>query len=122
MTSTWLFDDIDDVHVLTNAKDEDGLEVGPARVRSKPHNEVENDLEVVGFTVVDSTQRRIDDWTNSFWPYHLNENQTLLAEGRVRMEGIANQWIQSGERSGRHLNGCTARTSPVHPMSGPVNL
>ena len=92
MTSTWLFDDIDDVHVLTNAKDEDGLEVGPhVFVRKTAYNEVENDLEVVGFTVTDSTQRRIDDWTNSFWPYHLNENQTLLAEGRVRMEGIANQ-------------------------------
>ena len=98
MTSTWLFDDIDDVHVLTNAKDEDGLEVGPhVFVRKTAYNEVENDLEVVGFTVTDSNQRRIDDWTNSFWPYHLNENQTLHAEGRVRMEGIANQWIQSGE-------------------------
>ena len=28
-TSTWLFDDIDDVHVLTTAIDEGGLAVGP---------------------------------------------------------------------------------------------
>ena len=98
LTSTWLFDDIDDVHVLTSAQDEDGLEVGPhVFVRKTAFNEVENDLEVVDFTVTDSTQRRIDDWTDSFWPFHLNENQTLEAKGRVRIEGVADRWIQSGE-------------------------
>ena len=98
LTSTWLFDDIDDVHVLTMAQDAEGLETGPkVFVRKTAFNEVENDLEVVDFTVTDAAQRRIDDWTNSFWPFHLDANQTLEAEGRVRMEGIANQWVASGE-------------------------
>ena len=97
-TSTWLFDDIDDVHVLTTAIDEAGLEVGPeVYVRKTAFNEVENDLEVVDFTVTDTQQRRIDDWTNSFWPFHLEANESLLASGRVRMEGVANRWVEAGE-------------------------
>ncbi len=98
LTSTWLLDDIDDLHVLTMAQDDEGLEAGPqVFVRKTAFNEVENDLEVIDFTVTDADQRRIDDWTNSFWPFHLNENQTLEASGRVRMEGIANQWVAAGE-------------------------
>ena len=98
LTSTWLLDDMDDLHVLTMAQDDEGLEIGPVVfVRKTAFNEIENDLEVVDFTVTDANQRRIDDWTNSFWPFHLNENQTLEAEGRVRMEGIANQWVAAGE-------------------------
>lgn len=97
-TSTWLLDDIDDLHVLSMAKDDEGLEAGPeVHVRKTAFNEVENDLEVVDFAVTDATQRRIDDWTNSFWPYHLNSNESMQATGRVRMEGIANQWVQAGE-------------------------
>ena len=80
------------------AQDDEGLEAGPeVFVRKTAFNEVENDMEVVDFTVIDASQRRIDDWTNSFWPFHLNENQSLEAEGRVRMEGIANQWVGAGE-------------------------
>ena len=82
LTSTWLLDDVDDLVVLTVAQDVDGLETGPeVFVRKTAFNEIENDLEVVEFTVTDASQRRIDDWTNSFWPYHLNENQSLVAQG-----------------------------------------
>ena len=98
LTSTWLLDDIDDVHVLTMAQDDEGLVTGPeVFVRKTAFNEVENDLEVVDFTVTDAAQRRLDDWTNSDWPFHLDANQTLEAKGRVRMEGIANQWVAAGE-------------------------
>ncbi len=96
--STWLLDDIDDVHVLAQATDEEGLEVGPSVfVRRTPFNEVENDLEVVDFTVVDASLRRLDDWTNSYWPYHLGENESIVATGRVRLEGIVDQWAEVGE-------------------------
>jgi hypothetical protein len=97
-TSTWLMDDVDDLHVLTQATDEDGLQVGPTVfVRRTPFNEVENDLEVMDFTVLDDNLRRLDDWTNSFWPYHLSENASLMAQGRVRVEGVADQWVMAGE-------------------------
>ena len=44
-------------------------ETGPeVFVRKTAFNEIENDLEVVDFTVTDASQRRIDDWTNSFGP------------------------------------------------------
>ena len=49
------------------------------------------------FTVTDTQQRRIDDWTNSFWPFHLEANESLQASGRVRMEGVANRWVEAGE-------------------------
>ncbi|RJU96597.1 MAG: hypothetical protein DWC10_06295 [Candidatus Poseidoniales archaeon] len=98
LTSTWLLDDVDDVHVLIQATDDAGLHVGPSVfVRKTPFNEVENDLEVVDFTVLDSLSRRLDDWTNSFWPYHLGENESMVAQGRVRMEGIAGQWVLQGQ-------------------------
>ena len=88
-------------------------------VRKTAFNEVENDLEVVEFTVTDSQQRRIDDWTNSFWPFHLDENETLLASGRVRMEGIANQWVEAGEAEATvTFDGCSAEK----PLRGPGRM
>lgn len=116
--STWLLDDIDDVHVLTQATDADGLEVGPTVfVQRTPFNEVENDLEIVDFTVTDASQRRLDDWTNSFWPYHLGENQSLLATGRVRLEGISDQWADAGQGEAT----VTLRAVPPKNLSGGVD-
>jgi hypothetical protein len=98
LTSTWLLDDIDDLHILTQAMDDDGMQVGPeVYVSQTPFNEIENDLEIIDFTVVDATSRRLDDWTNSFWPYHLNENTSMTAQGRVRIEGIAQEWAEAGD-------------------------
>ena len=115
LTSTWLLDDVDDLVVLTVAEDVDGLETGPeVFVRKTAFNEIENDLEVVDFTVTDASQRRIDDWTNSFWPFHLNENQSLVAEGRVRMEGIANEWVEAGQAEVT----VTLRAVPPKNLSG----
>ena len=115
LTSTWLLDDVDDLVVLTVAEDVDGLETGPeVFVRKTAFNEIENDLEVVDFTVTDASHRRIDDWTNSFWPFHLNENQSLVAEGRVRMEGIANEWVEAGQAQVT----VTLRAVPPKNLSG----
>ena len=101
--------------MLTTAIDEAGLEVGPeVYVRKTAFNEVENDLEVVDFTVTDTQQRRIDDWTNSFWPFHLEANESLLASGRVRMEGVANRWVEAGEAEAT----VTLRAVPPKNLSG----
>lgn len=115
LTSTWLLDDVDDLHVLTQATDDEGLHVGPfVFVRKTPFNEVENDMEVVDFSVVDEASRRLDDWTNSFWPYHLGANESMLAQGRVRLEGIANEWVadQHAEAS------VTVQAVPPKNLSG----
>jgi hypothetical protein len=115
LTSTWLLDDVDDLYVLTQATDEAGLQVGPTVfVRRTPFNEVENDLEVVEFTVRDATMRRLDDWTHSFWPYHLSEDATMLAQGRVRLEGVADQWVKAGEAEAS----VTLRAVPPKNTSG----
>ncbi len=98
LTSTWLLDDVDDLHVLAYGKDSDGLETGPViSVRKTNFNEIENDMEIIDFQVTDDLSRRLDDWTNPLWPFHLSDNRSMIAEGRVRMEGIANQWIEDGE-------------------------
>ena len=97
-SSTWLLDDVFDLHILTQATDTDGLAAGPVVfVDRTPFNEVENDMEVIDFAVVDDDQRRLDDWTNSFWPYHLQDNTSMTAQGRVRLEGIAGKWIEAGQ-------------------------
>ena len=97
-TSTWLLNDVDDLHVLTYGTDTDGLQTGPAiSVRKTNFNEVENDMEIVQFEVTDDLSRRLDDWTNPLWPFHLSSNRSMIAEGRVRMEGISNEWISEGD-------------------------
>ena len=115
LESTWLLDDVDDLYVLTQGTDAEGMQVGPSVfVRQTPFNEVENDMEVVDFTVVDNDARRLDDWTNSFWPYHLSENTSMVAQGRVRIEGIAEEWVEAGQAEAT----VTVRAVPPKNASG----
>jgi len=98
LTSTWLLDDVDDLHVLAQATDGEGLVAGPTYVVSKTaFNEVENDMEVIDFKVTDEQNRRLDDWANPLWPYHLSSDEAMTAEGRVRIEGIPGQWVEAGQ-------------------------
>ena len=56
-------DDVDDLYVLAKATDVDGFSTGPdVEVRQTSFNEVENDLEVVDFNVIDDLNRVLDDW------------------------------------------------------------
>ena len=109
--------------VTTTPKTTTKLEVGPRRVRAENRfNEVENDLEVVGFTVTDSNSDALTTGPIRSGRTTSNENQTLLAEGRVRMEGIANQWIQSGEAEAAvTLTAVPPKNISGGPMNGPVN-
>ena len=110
-----MLDDVDDLHVLTQATDDEGLHVGPSVfVRKTPFNEVENDMEVVDFSILDDASRRLDDWTNSFWPYHLGANESMLAQGRVRLEGIANEWVDEHQAE----VSVTIRAVPPKNLSG----
>ena len=69
-------------------------------------------MEVVDFTVTDVSQRRIDDWTNSFWPFHLNENQSLEAEGRTHGRHRQSMDWSRRSRSDRHAV-CRASKEPL---------
>ena len=98
LQSTWLLDDMDDLHVLTQAVDVSGLSVGPAvGVEKTAFNEIENDLEVIDLQVTDAEGRRLDDWTSPMWPYHLSSNTSLSATGQVRLQGIPGAWVGQGE-------------------------
>ena len=116
--STWAFDDIDDVHVLSLATDVNGLSTGPAHAfRQTGFNEIENDLEVVGFAVVDANQRNLNDWSNPLWPFHLNASQSMVASGAVRFEGVAQSFVDAGEAQVR----IEARAVPPINVSGGPN-
>jgi len=116
--STWDFDDIDDVHVLTHATDTNGLATGPAhQYRQTVFNEVENDLEVVDFVVFDNTQRNLNDWSDPQWPFHLNASQSLVASGAVRFEGIAQSYVGQEEARVR----IEAQAVPPANISGGAN-
>ena len=98
LTSHWLMDDVDDLYVLAKATDVDGFSTGPdVEVRQTSFNEVENDLEVVDFNVIDDLNRVLDDWSNPQWPFHLNASQEMVATGKVRFEGIANAFVESSD-------------------------
>ena len=98
LTSHWLMDDVDDLYILSKATDVEGFSTGPdVEVRQTFFNEVENDLEVVNFNVVDDTNRILSDWSNPQWPFHLNASQGMEATGKVRFEGITGAFIQEGD-------------------------
>lgn len=94
LESTWLMNDVDDLHVLSIAVDENGFSTGPADYhRQTLFNEIENDVEVVNFLLFDDLNRNLNDWSNPSWPFHLNASQAMVASGKVRFEGILNAWV-----------------------------
>ena len=97
-TSHWLKDDVDDIHLFAKGIDIDGFSTGPAHLfRQTFFNEIENDLEVVDFNVIDDTNRVLSDWSNTQWPFHLNISQDMQATGKVRFEGISNAFVGLGD-------------------------
>ena len=117
LESHWLMDDVDDLHLLSMAVDEDGFSTGPVDFyRQTVFNEIENDLEIVDFTLVDHTNRNLDDWSNPMWPFHLNASQAMTASGKVRFEGILNAWVGTNQSNVRI--DATA-VPPVNVSGGP---
>ena len=96
--STWLNDDIDDVHWMTFAIDETGLKTGPAVwAENTAYNDVENDLEAFEVRAYDDEGRALHDWTQPLWPLHVNPDTEMTVTGRVRFEGVAERWVGLGE-------------------------
>ena len=89
LQSTWHLDDINDIAWMVNSSDFDGLVTGPAvLVRDTQFNEIENDLEIFELSIFDSSNNRINDWTNQNWPYRISQEKNLTVSGMVRFEGI----------------------------------
>lgn len=96
--SHWLMDDVDDIHILTKGVDVDGFYTGPSHLyRQTSFNEIENDLEIINFNVIDDQNRVLNDWSNPQWPFHLNVSQSMEATGKVRFEGILDSFIGAGD-------------------------
>ena len=97
-TSHWLMDDVDDIYLFAKGIDVDGFSTGPTHLfRQTLFNEIENDLEVINFNVIDDSNRVLSDWSNSQWPFHLNANQSMQATGTVRFEGILGAFVGLGD-------------------------
>ncbi len=96
--SHWLMDDVDDLHLLAKGIDVDGFSTGPSHLyRQTFFNEIENDLEVIDFNVIDDENRVLSDWSNPQWPFHLNASQSMQATGKVRFEGVLDAYAGIGD-------------------------
>ena len=96
--STWLNDDIDDLHWFISSVDENGLEMGPLiHSDNTQFNDVENDLEAFNVVAYDDRGRPLHDWTNPLWPLHVNPGTSLTVQGQVRFQGIADAWVGEDE-------------------------
>ena len=92
--STWLNDDIDDLHWFISSIDEDGLETGPLVYSQNTfYNDVENDLEAFNIIAYDHRGRALHDWSQPLWPLHVNPGTSLTVQGQVRYQGIAGAWV-----------------------------
>ncbi|MGB1567446.1 MAG: hypothetical protein ACPHBQ_03090, partial [Candidatus Poseidoniaceae archaeon] len=92
--SSWLNDDIDDLHWFISSIDENGLETGPLVYSDNtPYNDVENDLEAFNVVAYDQRGRPLHDWTNPLWPLHVNPGTSFTVQGQVRYQGIADAWV-----------------------------
>ena len=83
---------------MVNSTDNDGLVTGPAVVtRDTQFNEIENDLEIFELSIYDSSNNRINDWTNQNWPYRLSDLKDLAVSGTVRFEGINSAQLRAND-------------------------
>ena len=98
LRSTWHLDDVNDIAWMVNSTDNDGLVTGPAVVtRDTQFNEIENDLEIFELSIYDSSNNRINDWTNQNWPYRLSDLKDLAVSGTVRFEGINSAQLRAND-------------------------
>ena len=92
--STWLNDDIDDLHWFVSSVDENGLETGPlVYSQNTAYNDIENDLEAFNVIAYDNRGRALHDWTQPIWPLHVNPGTSFNVQGQVRYQGIAEAWV-----------------------------
>tara|TARA_B100001741_G_scaffold33348_2_gene23863 strand:- start:23749 stop:30069 length:6321 start_codon:yes stop_codon:yes gene_type:complete len=114
--SSWLNDDIDDLHWFISSIDENGLETGPLVYSDNtPYNDIENDLEAFNVIAYDHRGRALHDWTQPLWPLHVNPGASLTVQGQVRYQGIVDAWV--GENDAE----VTVEVSAIPPLneSGP---
>ena len=115
--SHWLMDDVDDLYLLAKGIDIEGFSTGPSILhRQTFFNEIENDLEVIEFNVIDDTNRFLSDWSNPQWPFHLKASKNMQATGKVRFEGVLNAFVGLGDAQVRI--DATA-VPPVNQSGGP---
>ena len=86
----WSIDDVDEVRIYATAIDHLNQSWGPAEavVGSGGLLGIENDMEIVGFSVFDGLGRDLLDSRLYGYPLHLHPEQTISVSGSVRFEGI----------------------------------
>ena len=86
----WSIDDADEVRIYATAVDHLNRSWGPADaiIGAGGLLGIENDLEIVGFSVIDGLGRDLIDSRLYGYPLHLHPEQSIFASGSVRFEGI----------------------------------
>ena len=86
----WTVDDASEIVVLAEAIDIDGSIWGPARdaIGAGGTQAMENDLEIVAWTVVDETGRDLLATWDSRHPFYVQPGAEIEMSGRVRFEGV----------------------------------
>lgn len=96
--SSWLLDDVDDVHYFLKATDANGMFAGPTlHYINTQSNQIENDVEIIQLEIFDDQQRSIADWTHPLWPFHVSQSTAMEVTGRVRFDGTSNIWVGLNE-------------------------
>ena len=90
LTMDWSLDDAEWVKIHAKAFDSLNRTWGPdvSTIGIGGLNGIENDMEIVGFTVVDSLDRSLMDPSVYGYPLHLSPLSPLEVSGQVRFEGI----------------------------------
>ena len=110
--SSWLLNDVDDVHYFLTSTDSNGMYAGPFHsFKNTQSNQIENDLEIVELSITDTLDRSIGDWTDPMWPFHIQPSSAMEVIGKVRFDGTSNIWVGSNEAE------ITIRLQAVPPIN-----
>ena len=85
----WAFDDQDWIHILCEAIEVDGFSLGPghAYIGGSNHQAMENDLEIIEWSVRDEKSRLLSNTWDARYPLHVSANSQINVTGKVRFEG-----------------------------------
>jgi len=86
----WTVDDVASITVFTEASDATGRIWGPASaiIGAGGSQAIENDLEIIAWTIVDESDRNLLATWDTSYPFYVQPGANLSLTGRVRFEGI----------------------------------
>ena len=93
----WAFDDQDWIRILCEAIESDGFSLGPGQteIGGSNHQAMENDLEIIEWSVRDESSRLLSNTWDARYPLHVSAGSEINVSGKVRFEGQADAFPES---------------------------